>query len=106
VLALVPSARLTGHPTERLPGTASFTFAGTSGEAVLLHLERRGVVSSSGSACAAGSDEPSHVLLAMGIDPGLAQTAVRFTLPHGLAQPLDAVADAVAASVAAVHSGA
>ncbi|MBD8024901.1 cysteine desulfurase family protein [Microbacterium gallinarum] len=102
VLATVPSAELTGDPVHRLPGTASFTFAGTSGEAVLLELERRGVVSSSGSACAAGSDEPSHVLVAMGIDPEVARTAVRFTFPHWLRQPLDAVADAVAASVAAV----
>ncbi|MCH6232188.1 cysteine desulfurase [Microbacterium sp. CFH 31415] len=104
VLATVPSAELTGDPVHRLPGTASFTFAGTSGEAVLLELERRGVVSSSGSACAAGSDEPSHVLLAMGVDPEVARTAVRFTFPHWLGQPLDAVADAVAASVAAVGS--
>ncbi|NII71436.1 cysteine desulfurase [Microbacterium ulmi] len=102
VLVLVPSARLTGDSAHRLPATASFTFAGTSGEAVLLELERRGVVSSSGSACAAGSDEPSHVLLAMGIGPEVAQTAVRFTFPHGLRDSLDAVADAVAASVAAV----
>jgi len=105
VLAAVPSARLTGDPVHRLPASASFTFAGTGGEAVLLELERRGVVSSSGSACAAGSDEPSHVLLAMGVAPEVAQTAVRFTLPHGLREPLDAVADAVAASVAAVQSG-
>lgn len=102
VLQTVPSARLTGHPVHRLPGTASFTFAGTSGEAVLLELERRGVVSSSGSACAAGSDEPSHVLIALGIPPEVAQTAVRFTFPHGLDAPLDAIADAVAASVAVV----
>ncbi|MHC2998517.1 cysteine desulfurase family protein [Microbacterium sp. HJ5] len=105
VLATVPSAELTGHPVHRLPATASFTFAGTSGEAVLLELERRGVVSSSGSACAAGSDEPSHVLVAMGVPPEVAQTAVRFTFPHWLRQPLDAVADAVGASVAAVQSG-
>jgi cysteine desulfurase len=104
VLAAVPTARLTGDPVHRLPGTASFTFAGTSGEAVLLELERRGIVSSSGSACAAGSDEPSHVLLAMGVSPEEAQTAVRFTLPHTLREPLDAVADAVAASVSAVQS--
>ncbi len=105
VLASVPSARLTGDAVHRLPGTASFTFAGTSGEAILLELERRGVVSSSGSACAAGSDEPSHVLVAMGISPEVAQTAVRFTFSHGQREPLDAVADAVAASVAAVQSG-
>jgi cysteine desulfurase len=106
VLATVPSAAVTGDPVHRLPGTASFMFAGTSGEAVLLELERRGVVSSSGSACAAGSDEPSHVLVAMGVAPAVAQTAVRFTLPHSLREPLDAVADAVAASVTAVQSGA
>lgn len=105
VLGQVPSARLTGDPVHRLPGTASFTFAGTSGEAILLELERRGVVSSSGSACAAGSDEPSHVLVAMGVPPEVAQTAVRFTFSHGLREPLDDVADAVAASVVAVQSG-
>lgn len=105
VLAGVASAALTGDPTRRLPATASFTFAGTSGEAVLLELERRGIVSSSGSACAAGSDEPSHVLVAMGIAPEVAQTAVRFTFPSHLDRPLDAVAAAVAASVAAVRSG-
>lgn len=102
VLAAVPSAALTGDPVHRLPGTASFTFAGTSGEAVLLELERRGVVSSSGSACAAGSDEASHVLVAMGVQSEVARTAVRFTFPHSLREPLDAVADAVSASVAAV----
>lgn len=102
VLATVPQARLTGDPVHRLPGTASFTFAGTSGEAVLLELERRGVVSSSGSACAAGSDEPSHVLIAMGIAPEVAQTAVRVTFsPRGAVDP-DQLARAVAASVAAV----
>ncbi len=79
VLQDVPQASLTGDPVLRLPGTASFTFTGTSGESVLLELERRGVISSSGSACAAGSDEPSHVLLACGIPPEVAQTSVRFT---------------------------
>ncbi|MEV4774207.1 cysteine desulfurase family protein [Microbacterium sp. LWH12-1.2] len=103
VLAAVPRAALTGDPVHRLPGTASFTFAGTSGEAVLLELERRGVISSSGSACAAGSDEPSHVLLACGIRPEVAQTSVRFTfgrevLPDDAPERLAAlVADAVRA---------
>ena len=102
VLQAVPSARLTGHPTERLPGTASFTFEGTSGEAVLLELERRGVVSSSGSACAAGSDEPSHVLLACGIAPEVAQTSVRFTFGKGPLPAPEDLAAQVAAAVAAV----
>lgn len=107
VLARVPSARLTGHATQRLPGTASFVFPGTSGEAVLLELERRGFVTSSGSACAAGSDEPSHVLLALGVDPDDARTAVRITLGHDPrttpgAHEIEALAAAVAASVEAV----
>ena len=105
VLSLVPQARLTGDPVHRLAGTASFTFEGVSGEAVLLELERRGIVSSSGSACAAGSDEPSHVLLALGIAPDIARTAVRFTFGHAADIDLTPVADAVAASVSAVRSG-
>ena len=105
VLAHVPTAQVTGHPTRRLPGTASFTFAGTSGEAVLLELERRGLVTSSGSACAAGSDEPSHVLVACGIAPDIAQSAVRFTFGHALTAGLSPIADAVAAAVSAVRSG-
>ena len=100
VLRETPSARLTGHPTERLPGTASFVFPGTSGEAVLLELEARGVVCSSGSACAAGSSEPSHVLTAMGVSADLAQTAVRFTL--GAATEAAEAAEAAASVRAAV----
>ncbi|HEU5484262.1 MAG TPA: cysteine desulfurase family protein [Microlunatus sp.] len=72
-------ARLTGHRTRRLPGHASFVLPGVSGESVLLDLERHGVICSSGSACAAGSDEPSHVLTAMGVPAEVAQTALRFT---------------------------
>ncbi|WP_105036149.1 cysteine desulfurase family protein [Cryobacterium aureum] len=105
VLRDTPSARLTGHPTERLPGTASFVFPGTSGEAVLLELEARGIVCSSGSACAAGSSEPSHVLTAMGLPADVAQTAVRFTLGAGTsaAEAAEAAAS-VREAVAAVAS--
>lgn len=84
VLQEISTAVLTGHPTERLPGNASFCFPGTSGEAILLQLEEHGILCSSGSACAAGRDEPSHVLLAMGVTPEVAQTAVRFSLPDSL----------------------
>ncbi|MGE9808776.1 cysteine desulfurase family protein [Janibacter sp. G1551] len=79
VLRSAPGAMLTGHPTERLPGSASFCFPGTSGEAVLLALAERGILCASGSACAAGSDEPSAVLTAMGLSREVAQTAVRCT---------------------------
>ncbi|WP_336646023.1 cysteine desulfurase family protein [Microbacterium sp. USHLN186] len=102
----VPQAALTGAPEHRLPGLASFTFAGTAGEAVLLELERRGVISSSGSACAAGSDEPSPVLIALGIPAEIAQTSVRFSfgrspLPDGAPAQLAAV---VAEAVRAVSA--
>jgi cysteine desulfurase len=108
VLELVPDAILTGHPSERLPGSASFCFPRVSGESVLLELERRSVVCSSGSACAAGSSEPSSVLLAMGIDPEVALTAVRFTLPgtieaRDLARAAEAVGEAYAAVVGITH---
>jgi len=100
VLEAVPGAVLTGHPDQRLPSVASFCFRGTSGESVLLELERRGVVCSSGSACAAGSDAPSPVLLALGVESDVAQTAVRFSFTSAvtgaeLGQAAAAVGDAV-----------
>ncbi|WP_115789361.1 cysteine desulfurase family protein [Arthrobacter silvisoli] len=100
VLQAVPGAVLTGHPERRLPSVASFCFPGTSGESVLLELERRGVVCSSGSACAAGSDAPSPVLLALGLEAEVAQTAVRFSFTSAvteaeLGQAAAAVGDAV-----------
>jgi len=105
VLRTVPSARLTGDPTHRLPGSASFCFPWTSGEAVLLQLEQRGIVCSSGSACAAGSDRPSHVLVGMGIAPEIAQTAVRFTLGDGItAEQIEEVVRAVRDASNAVRS--
>lgn len=95
VLQSVPGSALTGHPARRLPGHASFVLPGRSGESVLLDLERRGVVCSSGSACHAGSDEPSHVLVAMGVPAEVAQTAVRFTFGRSVTD--DQLADAAQA---------
>lgn len=86
VLAEVPGTSLTGHPEERLPGHASFTVAGVSGESLLVALDSAGLAVSSGSACAAGQSEPSPVLLAMGVAPELAQTALRCTLPAPLSE--------------------
>ena len=103
VLAARPDALLTGadprHGGHRLPGHASFCLPGRSGESILLDLAERGVIASSGSACAAGSDEPSHVLTALGIPREVAQTAVRCTLPAELTA---AQAEAVAAALTEV----
>lgn len=105
VLALVPGAILTGHPGERLPSIASFCFPGTSGESVLLELERQGVVCSSGSACAAGSDAASPVLLALGIEAEVAQTAVRFSFDSTVGSAeLEEAAAAVGAAVGNIRS--
>lgn len=99
----VSVAALTGDPTKRHPGIASFTFAGLNGETLLLELEQRGVIVSSGSACAAGSDEPSHVLLACGIDPDTAQTSVRFSMSHATTrEELSAASAALIQAVTAV----
>jgi len=112
VLAAVPGAVLTGARTRRLPGHASFCFpavpggpAAVNGETVLLELEQRDVVSSSGSACAAGSTEASHVLTALGLPEDTARTALRLTFDAGLSDAdVTAVVGAVAAAVAAVRA--
>jgi cysteine desulfurase len=98
----VPDMHLNGHPTERLPGNANLSFPGADGEALLLGLDLRGVAASSGSACASGSIEPSHVLLALGLPFPSARAAVRFSLgrdttPEELERAADAVADTVRA---------
>lgn len=105
ILAGAPDALLTGHVTDRLPSVASFCFPGTSGESVLLELERQGVVCSSGSACAAGADAPSPVLTALGIPAEVAQTAVRFSFDGSVtAEELDTAAAAVHSAIASVRS--
>ena len=80
VEAAVPGALLNGDRHLRLPGNASFCFRDVQGETILLELERDDVYASSGSACHAGSQDPSHVLLAIGRSAELAHTAVRLTL--------------------------
>lgn len=104
VLQLVPGAVLTGHRTRRLPSVASFCLPGTSGESVLLDLERRNILCSSGSACAAGSDEPSEVLTAMGVERTVAQTALRFSFGQDVsAADLATAAGQLAAAVEGVQ---
>jgi cysteine desulfurase len=105
VLDRVPGALLTGSADRRLPGHASFCFPGVHGETVLLELERRDVVSSSGSACAAGSTDASHVLTALGLPDDLARSAVRLTFDATLTTAdAGAVVEAVVAAVSAVRS--
>jgi cysteine desulfurase len=80
VLAQIPDSRLNGHPTQRLPHNANFSFLGVEGEALLLQLDLHGIAASSGSACTSGSLEPSHVLLALGLSHEWALGSLRLTL--------------------------
>jgi cysteine desulfurase len=80
VLARVPDAVLTGHRTERLPNNASFCFPGTQGESLIVSLDLAGFAASSGSACTSGDTEPSHVLLALGLERHVAQGSLRLTV--------------------------
>ncbi len=79
VLATVSGSQLTGHPTLRMPNSASFVFEGSDGESMLLNLDEHGICASSGSACTAGSIEISHVLKALGLPDRLAQGSLRLT---------------------------
>jgi cysteine desulfurase len=80
VLERIPACELTGHPQHRLPNHASFLFRHIEGEPLLHNLDMRGIAASSGSACASGSVEPSHVLLAMGFSVEEAHGALRLTM--------------------------
>ena len=79
LLAKIPDIKVNGHPEKVLPNTIDISFPGAEGEAILLHLDLLGVSVSTGSACASGSLEPSHVLLATGLGPELAHGSIRFS---------------------------
>jgi cysteine desulfurase len=80
VLARVPHARVTGHPTSRLPSIASFAFADVDAEPLLINLDLDGIDASSGAACEAGSVEPSHVIEALGLPPSYRRGPLRLSL--------------------------
>jgi cysteine desulfurase len=76
----VPEVRLSGHPVQRLPGTASLLFRHVESESIVLGLDLKGIGVSAGSACTSGNVEPSHVLVAMGVPLDWAMGAVRCSL--------------------------
>lgn len=79
-LSQIPYSILNGSREKRLPGNVNFCFEGVSGESLLLLLDSRGICASSGSACASGALEPSHVLLSLGLAPEIAQGSLRISL--------------------------
>ena len=80
LLESCPESRVNGHREKRLPNTLNMSFKFLEGEAILVLLDQNGICASTGSACTAGSSEPSHVLRAMGVPPDWIQGAVRFSL--------------------------
>jgi cysteine desulfurase len=96
VAQLVPDAALRGSASGRLNNNVNFTFPGCQSDSLLFLLDEAGVSVSTGSACQAGVAQPSHVLLAMGLDEAGASSALRFTIGHGTTQAdLDAVIEAL-----------
>jgi cysteine desulfurase len=79
VLSGIAGSRLTGHPSERMPNSASFTIEGADGESILLNLDQEGIYASSGSACTSGTLEISHVLRALGLPDEQARGSLRLT---------------------------
>jgi cysteine desulfurase len=77
---LYPAATFNGHQLHRLPGILNVSFPGFDSLAMVMNLDLHGIAVSNGSACSAGSVEPSHVLRAMKVGPSLANSAIRFSL--------------------------
>lgn len=82
-LSSIEGTRIVGARTERVAGTTTAVFDAIEGDSLLQALDLEGIAASSGSACSSGSLEPSHVLLAMGLDPKQALSAVRFSMGWG-----------------------
>jgi len=80
ILKTTPNTELNGHKALRLANTTNITFQGIDSEALLLLLDKEGICASSGSACLADSDEPSHVIKAMKPESGATQQVIRFSL--------------------------
>lgn len=80
ILSSIPNAELNGHKTQRLSNTTNITFHGIESEALLILLDQEGICASSGSACLADSDEPSHVIKAMKPETAASRQMIRFSL--------------------------
>ncbi|HOS50727.1 MAG TPA: aminotransferase class V-fold PLP-dependent enzyme, partial [Bacillota bacterium] len=88
----IPEIKLNGHPTKRLPGNVNISYKYVEGESLLLHLDMNGIAASSGSACTSGSLEPSHVLMAIGLNHETAHGSVRMSLgKYNTEQDIDKV---------------
>ncbi len=101
----IPDIVFNGHPVDCLPGTLNVSFEGAEGESVLLGLDLEGIAVSTGSACASGALDPSHVLLATGLDVALAHDSIRISLGReNTAGEADRLVEAMAGVVSRIRS--
>jgi cysteine desulfurase len=82
----IPKIKINGHTKDILPNTLNVSFPGAEGEAILISLDMQGIEASTGSACASGNLEASHVLMATGLGPELAHGSIRFSLGWGITE--------------------
>jgi len=100
ILDHLPFAELSGHRENRLPSHASFILEGIDANALLMHLDMKGIAGSSGSACKVGNPEPSDILLAVGYTPDQAKCGLRLSVgTHTTAEDIDYVVDVVVTTV-------
>ena len=105
VLKEIPYSRLNGHRTNRLPNNVDFSFEFIEGESMLMRLGMKGVYVSTGSACASGSLDPSHVLLGIGLPHETAHGSIRLTIPEETTmEQIDYAADALKDTVEKMRS--
>jgi len=105
-LRKIPDSQLTGSLEKRLPNNAHFRFQGVEGRDVVIALDQKGFGISTGSACSEKTQEPSHVLLALGLRPKDALSSVRITIgKHTQLEEIDRVLKILSTSVAALRKG-
>ena len=99
-LLKIPGSFLNGDELNRIPGSLNIGFDGIEGEALLLLLDQRGICVSTGSACASGSNNPSHVLLAIGRNSTQAKSSIRISLAYYTTiEEIDYMIDAINDSI-------
>lgn len=100
VLSEIEQSHLNGHPTKRLPNNINFRFTGIEGESLVLHLDFKGIASSTGSACSSKKLEPSHVLMALGLKEVDAHGSLRLTLGReNKPEEIDYIVESIKTSV-------
>ena len=105
VLKEIPYSRLNGSRDKRLPSNADFSFEFIEGESMLMSLGMKGVYISTGSACASGSLDPSHVLLGIGLPHEIAHGSIRVSIPEGTTmEQIDYAADSLKQTVETMRS--